>query len=223
MKRILIVEDEGGVRETLSDNLDYEGYRVTAVADLGSAREVKNQGFDLVILDVNLPDGDGISELKSWREKGFRVPILVCTVKDREIDVVRALDAGADDYVTKPFRIRELLSRIRAILRRGAGEEKAPICLGSCRVDFTAGQVDCAGELIRLTATEWTLLEFLYRNKNQVVSRDQIVEHVWGIKELEDSRAVDVHLGRLRRKLREPDPPTAVVTVRGLGYKLVVP
>lgn len=255
--RILVVEDEPLVRELLADNLEYEGYIVSAAPDLATARHLRTENPDLVIFDVNLPDGDGITELTSWRGSGFRVPVIVCTVKDREIDVIRALNAGADDYVTKPFRIREFLSRIRAILRRsaflpdddgrgpsgvaaepggtaepggrpggrGSGQETRrdrEFLLGPNRIDFASREVVRDGVPINLTATEWNILEYLWMNRNIVVSREQIIEHVWGIRDLEDSRAVDVHLGRLRKKLKEKDPPEFILTVRGLGYRLAV-
>lgn len=235
---VLVVEDEPLVRELLADNLEYEGYAVCSAPDLATARRLRASSPDLVIFDVNLPDGDGIAELTAWRESGFIAPVIVCTVKDREIDVIRALDAGADDYVTKPFRIREFLSRVKAVLRRSAaacppGRDIAspdpgrvhchgPVCFGPCSVDFSAREVSVDGVAASLTATEWNILEYLYRNRNIVVSREQIIEHIWGIRDLEDSRAVDVHLGRLRRKLREKDPPEFVVTVRGLGYRLAI-
>ncbi|NLI79460.1 MAG: response regulator transcription factor [Candidatus Riflebacteria bacterium] len=220
MDSILVVEDEPVMRELLRDNLRYEGYEVTEAADLAAARAAAGRNPGLVLLDVNLPDGDGIEELARWRARGLAMPVVVCTVKDREIDVVRALDAGADDYVTKPFRIRELLARVRAILRRRTPSAAAALRLGPCQVDLAACRVVRDGRDVPLTATEWRLLEFLCRHPRQVVSRQQIVEAIWGIDDLEDSRAVDVHLGRLRRKLGESEPPRFLLTVRGLGYKL---
>jgi two-component system, OmpR family, response regulator MprA len=221
MTKLLIVEDEELVRQLLLDNFAFEGYEVDGADCLRQADVRLANPTDLILLDVNLPDGDGIERLATWRTRGITVPVVICTVKDREIDVVRALDAGADDYVTKPFRIRELLARVRAVLRRRVPVTATILPLGPCRIDFGARLVERGGKTVSLTATEWTLLECLVDHRNHVVSRDQIVELVWGIKDLEDSRAVDVHIGRLRRKLGEGEPPRHIQTVRGLGYKLV--
>lgn len=221
MKKILVVEDEILVQQLLQDNLEFEGYQVLACGTLLKAREGLSEKPDLVILDVNLPDGDGVKELSEWRKNGFVNSVIVCTIKDREIDVVRALDSGADDYVTKPFRIRELLSRVRAVLRRQRAEKSERVKIGDCIVNFSGRIVERAGVGISLTATEWGFLEYFNKNKNCVLSREQIIEHIWGVKDLEDSRAVDVHLARLRKKICDSDPPSLLITVRGLGYKLV--
>ncbi|MFZ2957149.1 MAG: response regulator transcription factor [Candidatus Ozemobacteraceae bacterium] len=221
MTCILIVEDEAPMRELIRDNLQYEGFSTLEAGTLLQAgKEVEKQP-DLIILDVNLPDGDGISTLARWRAQGIKIPVLICTVKDREIDVVRALDSGADDYVTKPFRIREFIARLKAVLRRGSHPPENGINVGDCHFDFKARTATQKGISLNLTATEWSLLELFHRNRNCVISREQIISSIWGVKDLEDSRAVDVHIGRLRKKLGDADPPNLLQTVRGLGYKLV--
>ncbi|HNV71097.1 MAG TPA: response regulator transcription factor [Candidatus Ozemobacteraceae bacterium] len=220
MSRILIIEDEPVIRELLRDNLDFEGFEVVEAADLAAGRRAQLTNPDLVLLDVNLPDGDGIRQLQEWRTAGVTIPVVVCTVRDREIDVVRALEAGADDYVTKPFRIRELIARIKAVLRRHQPVATPVTRIGPNEINFSAREARRHGEPLTLTATEWTLLEYLSRNAGQVVSREQIMNHVWGVDELEDSRAVDVHISRLRRKLEPAGSAPLLHTVRGLGYRL---
>lgn len=217
---ILIVEDEVTMRELVRDNLQYEGFTTLEAGTLAQARLEIEKKPDLIILDVNLPDGDGIQELSRWRERGIKVPIMICTVKDREIDVIRALDSGADDYLTKPFRIREFIARIKAVLRRGEQPKETAVQIGDCRIDFRGRVAVRRGQPIHLTATEWSLLNFFFQNRGQVISREQIIDHIWGVKDLEDTRAVDVHLGRLRRKIGDADPPSLLQTIRGLGYKL---
>jgi two-component system alkaline phosphatase synthesis response regulator PhoP len=224
MAEILIVEDELVIRELLADNLEFEGYCPTPTRNLAESEvELKKQKFDLILLDVNLPDGNGAERLQQWRSNGLSIPVIVCTVRDREIDVVKALEAGADDYVTKPFRIRELMARIKAVLRRS--ESKSPSSLatiGKIVVDFTARTINSNGKNTSLTATEWHILEFMWKNRNQVLTREQIIEHIWGINDLEDSRAVDVHVGRLRKKMEPSTEPEYLLTVRGLGYMLKI-
>jgi DNA-binding response OmpR family regulator len=220
MTTLLVVEDETTMRELIRDNLEYEGFNVLTAGTLHEAAGRLSAAVDLVILDVNLPDGDGIQRLNEWRRQGNRVPVIICTVKDREIDVVRALDAGADDFVTKPFRIREFIARVRAVLRRGAAGPETAKVIGDCRIDFKGRTLARGNDAVHLTATEWTLLEYFCRHRGQVVSRDQIIDFVWNVKDLEDSRAVDVHIGRLRKKLGDDDPARLLQTVRGLGYKL---
>ncbi|MBF0545615.1 MAG: response regulator transcription factor [Candidatus Riflebacteria bacterium] len=226
MSIILIVEDEQVVRETLRDNLQFEGYETLEAENLNqAANKVGNnlpQQPDIILLDINLPDGDGITLLLKWRKMGIKIPVVVCTVKDREIDVIRALDSGADDYVTKPFRIRELLARIRTVLRRNDQKVDQEITLGFCRVNFPSREVFKNNQSVVLTATEWSLLEYFYRNRNQVVTRDQILEAIWGTRELYDSRALDVHIGRLRKKIEDGDSVKVLETVRGMGFRMRV-
>ncbi|MBU1106823.1 MAG: response regulator transcription factor [Candidatus Riflebacteria bacterium] len=224
MARILVVEDEQVIRELLCDNLEFDGFVPIAAASLAAAEEaLKLKQPEMVLLDLNLPDGNGAERLKEWRSTGMSLPVIICTVRDREIDIIKALDAGADDYVTKPFRIRELIARIKAVLRRtGNGSESRPPRIGRLDVDFAARTANCGNERINLTTTEWQMLEYLWKNKNQVLSREQIIDCIWGITELEDSRAVDVHIGRLRKKIEAQAEPETLLTVRGFGYTLKI-
>jgi len=220
--RILVVEDEQIIRDLLCDNLEFDGFVPVGVATLAEADlVVRDQAPAMVLLDLNLPDGNGADRLKEWRSAGMTLPVIICTVRDREIDIIRALDAAAADYVTKPFRIRELIARIKAVLRRSsAGKESRVIKIGRLNVDFAARSATDGCLSVNLTATEWQMLEYLYRNRNQVLSREQIIDCIWGINDLEDSRAVDVHIGRLRRKIEPGNDPETLVTIRGFGYSL---
>lgn len=222
MKKILIVEDERIIRELLSDNLEFEGFATAPTSCLNDAENcLKSDKHDMVLLDLNLPDGNGADRLKQWRHSGLTLPVIICTVRDREIDVIKALDAGADDYVTKPFRIRELIARIKAVLRRtGNNVDNRSHHIGRLEVDFIGREVHSQDGRVSLTTTEWQILEYLWENRNQVISREQIIERIWGIDDLEDSRAVDVHIGRLRKKLEPAGEPETLLTVRGFGYTL---
>ncbi|OGK09668.1 MAG: hypothetical protein A2W80_13075 [Candidatus Riflebacteria bacterium GWC2_50_8] len=224
MTRILVIEDEQVIRELLCDNLEFDGFVPVAAASLTEGEKaLKLQQPEIVLLDLNLPDGNGAERLKEWRSAGMSLPVIICTVRDREIDIIKALDAGADDYITKPFRIRELIARVRAVLRRtGNGNESRSPRIGRLDVDFAARVATCADERVNLTTTEWQMLEYLWNNKNQVLSREQIIDCIWGISELEDSRAVDVHIGRLRRKIEAQAEPETLLTVRGFGYTLKI-
>ncbi len=222
MTKILIVEDERIIRELLSDNLEFEGFATVPTSCLSDAENsLKSDKHDMVLLDLNLPDGNGADRLKQWRQNGFSLPVIICTVRDREIDIIKALDAGADDYVNKPFRIRELIARIKAVLRRsGHKADNRSQRIGRLEVDFIGRAVQSQDGRTALTTTEWQILEYLWENRNQVISREQIIERIWGIDDLEDSRAVDVHIGRLRKKLEPAVEPETLLTVRGFGYTL---
>ncbi|PKL47579.1 MAG: DNA-binding response regulator [Candidatus Riflebacteria bacterium HGW-Riflebacteria-2] len=225
MSKILVIEDEQVIRELLCDNLEFDGFTSVAAASLFAAEEglVREQP-DMLLLDLNLPDGNGAEWLKKKRDAGMSLPVIICTIRDREIDIIKALDAGADDYVTKPFRIRELIARIRAVLRRAGNDSEAPALpqIGRLSIDFAARTASCNDRQTSLTTTEWQMLELLWKNKNQVLSREQIIDHIWGINDLEDSRAVDVHIGRLRKKIEAGNEPETLLTVRGFGYKLKI-
>lgn len=224
MTEILIVEDEPVIRELLSDNLEFDGFKSLKAENLGQAEKLLQKTTpSLILLDLNLPDGNGADRLKQWRTDGLLIPVIICTVRDREIDIIKALDAGADDYVTKPFRIRELIARIKAVIRRTKKiENSSNLQIGNIEVNFCSRHVSSNGTIINLTTTEWQILEYLWDNKNQVLSREQIIDRIWGISEIEDSRAVDVHIGRLRKKIEPTPDPKTLLTVRGFGYSLKV-
>lgn len=224
MTKILVVEDEQVIRELLCDNLEFDGFTPVATCSLAEAdKALIGSQPEMILLDLNLPDGNGADRLKQWRAAGMKLPVIICTVRDREIDIIRALDAGADDYVTKPFRIRELIARIKAVLRRTGGQSEPGLpTIGRLEVDFASRSARHGVEPVNLTATEWQILEYLYKNKNQVLSREQIIDCIWGISDLEDSRAVDVHIGRLRKKIEAGSEPETLLTVRGFGYNLKI-
>ncbi len=224
MTKILVVEDEQVIRELLCDNLEFDGFVPLPAPDLNSAAQIlSNETPDMILLDLNLPDGNGADWLKIQRQQGIQLPVIICTIRDREIDIIKALDSGADDYVTKPFRIRELIARVKAVLRRfdRTGSDPSPQ-IGRLTINFQRREAIAGDTPVNLTATEWQLLEYFWTNRNQVLSREQIIDHIWGIDDLEDSRAVDVHIGRLRRKLEPESEPQTLVTVRGFGYSLKI-
>jgi DNA-binding response OmpR family regulator len=227
--QILVVEDDPSVSRSLSEGLEREGYSV--VCAFTAEEAVKRAQADnphLVILDVRLPDGSGFDVCRRIRELGLRMPVIILTVQDDEVDKVVGLEVGADDYLSKPYRLRELLARIRAQLRRAYGSLAATsadlLYVGDLVVDRSRGTVSRGDHEILLTPTEFRLLVYLAQHPGQVFSRAQLLEAVWGYSaELADENTVKVHVRRLREKI-EPDPgaPELVVTVRGLGYKLAV-
>jgi two-component system, OmpR family, KDP operon response regulator KdpE len=222
MTRILVVEDEPGLRKALGINLRARGYEVALAADGRSALTTASQRPpDAVILDLGLPDMDGaevIEGLRGWS----RAPIVVLSARSEEPDKVTVLDAGADDYVTKPFGMDELLARLRAALRRGAGSEDIPaVATESFTIDLAAKQVLGAdGGAVRLTPTEWNVLEVLVRNEGKLVSQRQLLQEVWGPRYETETNYLRVYLAQLRRKL-EPDPshPRYLITEPGVGYR----
>ncbi len=225
--RILVVEDDPAVAEALVEGIGRDGYQVHREATAsGAMTYVRGQHPHLAVLDVRLPDGSGFDVCRELRRSGQRLPILMLTVQSDEIDQVIGLEAGADDYVTKPYRLRELLARIRALLRRAYGElapgENDLLYAGDLVVDRATARVTREGRPIDLTPTEFRLLAFLAQHPGQVLSRDQLLEHVWGYSsELIDAKTVSVHVRRLRMKIEpDPDRPAIVQTVPGLGYRL---
>ena len=225
---ILIVEDDPGIANSLQDALRRESFTVTW-ASLGSAgvEYARDHAPHLIILDVRLPDGSGFDVCRRIRQLGLRQPIIMLTVQREETDKVLGLEIGADDYVTKPFSLRELLSRIRAHLRRTYGEFAAAdsnlLYVGDLVIDRGRGQVFRGEQPINLTPTEFRLLIFMAQHPNQVMSRSQILDAVWGYESDPDSdQIVKVNVRRLREKI-EPDPgsPSLLLTVPGIGYKLV--
>ena len=223
MTRILVVEDEESFSEALSFLLRREGFEVT-VAATGPAglAAYDREGADLVLLDLMLPGLPGTEVCRALRARS-NVPVIMLTAKDSEVDKVVGLELGADDYVTKPFSSRELVARIRAVLRRrGEPEELMPAALeaGPVRMDVDRHVVTVAGDAVPMPLKEFDLLELLLRNAGRVLTRGQLIDRVWGADYVGDTKTLDVHVKRLRAKI-EPDPsnPRHLVTVRGLGYK----
>ncbi len=223
MTRVLVVEDEESFSDALSYMLRKEGFEV-AVAPTGTEAldEFDRSGADLVLLDLMLPGVPGTEVCRQLRSRSS-VPVIMLTAKESEVDKVVGLELGADDYVTKPFSSRELVARIRAVLRRGTDAvEVAPAILeaGPVRMDVERHVVSVAGEPVRLPLKEFELLEFLLRNAGRVLTRGQLIDRIWGADYVGDTKTLDVHVKRLRAKI-EPDPaqPTYLLTVRGLGYK----
>jgi two-component system response regulator RegX3 len=221
--RLLVVEDEESFSDALSYMLRKEGFEV-AVAPTGTDAldEFDRSGADLVLLDLMLPGLSGTEVCRQLRTRSS-VPVIMLTAKDSEVDKVVGLELGADDYVTKPFSSRELLARIRAVLRRGTDPaEVAPAVLeaGPVRMDVERHVVTVAGQPVRLPLKEFELLELLLRNAGRVLTRGQLIDRIWGADYVGDTKTLDVHVKRLRAKI-EPDParPIHLLTVRGLGYK----
>ena len=224
MSRILMIEDEQSFSETVSFMLEKEGFevRVAASGDAGLA-SFERDGADLILLDLMLPGMSGTDVCRAIRQRS-NVPIIMLTAKDSELDKVLGLELGADDYVTKPFSMRELVARVRAVLRRphdveadaGAGL----VAAGPVRIDVDRHQVTVAGAPISLPLKEFDLLEFLVRNAGRVLTRSQIIDRVWGADYFGDTKTLDVHVKRLRGKIEtDPANPVHLLTVRGLGYR----
>jgi two-component system response regulator RegX3 len=221
--RVLIVEDEDSFSDALSFMLRREGYEVFIAADGNAAlAEFDKHGPDLVLLDLMLPGISGTEVCRIIRGKST-VPIIMLTAKDGEVDKVVGLELGADDYVTKPFSSRELLARVRAVLRRnGEQDELLPptIEAGSVRIDIERHVVSVRGEHVTMPLKEFDLLEFLVRNSGRVLTRNQLIDRVWGADYVGDTKTLDVHIKRLRAKIEiDPAHPSHIQTVRGLGYK----
>ncbi|HUR12980.1 MAG TPA: response regulator transcription factor [Mycobacteriales bacterium] len=224
MTRVLVVEDEDSISEPLAYMLRKEGFEVVVAADGPAGLQAfDREGADLVLLDVMLPGLSGTEVCRELRTRSA-VPVIMLTARDSEVDKVVGLELGADDYVTKPFSHRELVARIRAVLRRQApaGEdESAALEAGPVRLDVDRHLVTVGGAVVQLPLKEFDLLELLLRNAGRVLTRAQLIDRVWGSDYVGDTKTLDVHVKRLRTKI-EPDParPQHLVTVRGLGYKL---
>lgn len=223
-EKILVVDDERSIVELVSFNLSKEGFQVVAAADgLEAVRLAREEKPDLIILDVMLPGLDGFEVCRILR-KEMPVPILMLTARKEEVDRVVGLELGADDYVTKPFSPRELVARVRAILRRSARrpelEEEKILSAGELAVDLARRKVTVGNRMVDLTYTQFELLKHLMSNPGRVFSREALVERVWGYSYYGDVRTVDVHIRHLREKIeREPGSPQFIETVRGVGYR----
>ncbi len=220
--RILVVEDERKVASFLRQGLEEEGHAVEVAPDGAAALEqiLGSAGYDLVVLDVMLPKRDGFEVLRTLRQHKIRTPVLMLTAKDGVADKVAGLDLGADDYLTKPFSFDEFLARVRALLRRGAGQTAPARKLGDLSLDPATREVTRGGRRITLTAREYALLDYFLRNVGRVLTRPMIAQHVWGLDFDPESNVVDVYVGYLRRKIDGEGERRLVHTVRGAGYKL---
>jgi len=222
MTRILIIEDEESYREALAYMLRKEGFEIVEAVDgADGLAEYDRVGADLVLLDLMMPGLTGTEVCRQLRLRG-PVPVIMVTARESEVDKVVGLELGADDYVTKPFSQRELVARIRAVLRRGQDVELLPdvVEAAGVRMDVERHEVTVDGQRIRLALKEFELLELLLRNAGRVLTRGQLIDRVWGADYVGDTKTLDVHVKRLRTKI-EPDPtnPRYLITVRGLGYK----
>lgn len=223
MYKILVVEDEPDLLMGLKENLEYEGYKVAIAADgLAALSAVQRDTPDLIVLDLMLPKLDGYEVCRRLRNRQVDVPIIILTAKSQEVDKVLGLELGADDYITKPFSLRELTARIKAVLRRREPrpEKIQSYRIGSVEVDFTKSTARRGRETTELTHYELEILRLLILNKEQPVSRDRLLNEVWGYQSLPATRTVDNHIVRLRQKLEDdPRDPKHIITVHGMGYK----
>ena len=215
--RILVVEDEPNLLRQLKSGLEAAGYAVDTAADgeyglyLGST-----ETYDAVILDLGLPEIDGLTVLDRWRKDGRAMPVLVLTARDSWSDKVAGLDAGADDYLAKPFQTEELIARLRALIRRAAGKATSELVAGGVRLDTRSGRVSLDGEPVKLTAQEFKLLSYLMHHKGKVISRTELIEHIYDQDFDRDSNTIEVFITRIRKKLGSD----LISTTRGLGYSL---
>jgi len=231
MTKILIVEDEISLQQGLKDNLEFEGYSVNTASEGGQGLEMILTGdYNLILLDVMLPGKSGFDICKESRKRGIQTPIILLTSKSEELDKVRGLELGADDYITKPFSLRELLARIKAILRRMNTEvepdnqsNKGFITIGNLRVDFDKFQGFVGNKEIKFTHRELEILRYLWLNKNNIVSRDNLLTTIWGEDYEPTHRTIDNFILKIRQKIENmPSKPRILLTVHGMGYKLVI-
>ncbi len=218
--RILIVEDEPTLGKQLKNTLEGNGYAVDLATDGEDGHFMgSTENYDAAILDLGLPGVDGLTVLDRWRKEGKATPVLVLTARDSWSDKVAGLDAGADDYLAKPFQTQELIARLRALIRRSAGNASAELNAGEVRLDTRSGRVTLAGEPIKMTAQEYKLLSYLMHHKGKVVSRTELIEHIYDQDFDRDSNTIEVFVTRIRKKLGQD----VITTIRGLGYSLEDP
>ena len=218
--RVLLVEDEAALAQPLKQTLTEAGYAVDWVDNGRDAWALGGtQTFDAVVLDLGLPQMDGLSVLKRWRSEGMAAPVLILTARDQWHEKVAGIDAGADDYLTKPFHTEELLARVRALIRRAQGLASPTLACGPLALDTRSGRVTLDGHPVNLTSHEYKVLAYLMHRPGAVVSRAELTEHIYAQDFDRDSNTIEVFVGRLRKKL----PAELIETVRGLGYRLVAP
>jgi DNA-binding response OmpR family regulator len=221
--RILIIEDQEKLAKALKKGLEQDGYSADYLIDgeLGQRRiESKHQDYDAVILDVMLPNKNGLAICREWRETNLNIPVLMLTAKDSQSDKILGLDSGADDYLIKPFGHGELTARLRALLRRPREVLPLEFKVGELSLNLSTKEVFCRNTEIQLTTKQFSLLEYLMRHPNQVLSREQILEHVWDYSYDAFTNIVDAHIKNLRKKLKEENYDQILETVRGVGYRL---
>ncbi|MCP4381844.1 MAG: response regulator transcription factor [Hyphomicrobiales bacterium] len=216
--RVLVVEDDADLNRQLVAAFKEAGYAVDAATDGEEGHFLGDtEPYDAVVLDIGLPQLDGISVLEQWRRSGRDMPVLILTARDRWSDKVQGIDAGADDYVAKPFHIEEVLARVRALVRRAAGHATNEIECGPVRLDARSGRVTVDGNPVKLTSHEYKVLEYLMLHRERVVSRTELIEHLYDQDFDRDSNTIEVFVGRLRKKVSTD----LIETVRGLGYRIV--
>jgi two-component system, OmpR family, response regulator len=216
--RLLLVEDDPDLQRQLKAALIQAGYAIDMAGDGEEGHFLGDtEPYDAVVLDVGLPKRDGISVLEQWRRDGRKMPVIILTARDRWSEKVSGMDAGADDYLTKPFNMEELLARLRALLRRSAGHASSEIICGQLRLDTKTARLTHDGTAIKLTSHEYKLIEYLMLHMDKVVSRTELVEHMYDQDFDRDSNTIEVFIGRLRKKI----PGDMIRTIRGLGYRLV--
>jgi DNA-binding response OmpR family regulator len=226
-RKILIVEDEPNMSRGLKDNLEFEGYDVD-IADNGASglKLILANPYALIVMDVMMPEMSGLEVCKRVRDAGIAVPIILLTAKSEEIDKVLGLELGADDYITKPFSLRELLARIKAVLRRNSGvdgKEGYHCRIGRLTLNFNAYTAEDSNGAVKMSHKEYAILKFLFQRKNEIVSRTDLLENVWGYDESPTTRTVDNFIVKLRHKIEDdPNSPKIILTVHGTGYTLIV-
>jgi two-component system OmpR family response regulator len=215
--RILVVEDEASLAERLTDALGRAGYAVDRAADGERAHMLgHDEDYDAVVLDLGIPGMDGLTVLREWREAGLAMPVLVLTARASWHEKVTGIDGGADDYMAKPFRMEELLARLRALIRRASGQVKPELRCGALVLDPRSGKVTMDGDIVRLTSHEFRVLSYLMHHPDRVVSQGELTEHIYAQSFDRDSNTVEVFIARLRRKLGS----SSIETMRGLGYRI---
>ncbi|MCX6135419.1 MAG: response regulator transcription factor [Ignavibacteriales bacterium] len=227
MSHILVVEDEREMLRGLRDNLEFENYHVDAATDGETAlKKIIDGSYDLIILDVMLPRLSGLDVCKRARQQGISTPIIMLTARGEEIDKVLGLELGADDYITKPFGVRELMARIKAVIRRAEGVMGAPperMVVDTLVLDFTSYTATRDNRPLNLSPREYEIMKYLWLHRNKAVSRDELLTQVWGYDDSISTRTVDNFMLKLRQKIeKDPGSPRHIITIHGIGYKLVV-
>jgi DNA-binding response OmpR family regulator len=229
MKRILIVEDEADMLSGIRDNLEFEGYEVDTAADgQEGLHKLLHNTYDLALLDVMLPHISGFDICKKVRREDIDTPIIFLTAKGEEIDKVIGLESGGDDYMTKPFSLRELLARVKAVLRRTGGstakeKETDVLQIGRLKVDFTSLTAFVDGNQVKMTSKEFEILQYLIKHKNATISRDSLLDNIWGYDFQPTTRTIDNFILKLRQKIEDnPNDPKIIITVHGMGYRMVM-